>query len=176
MNKNKGIITVMIFGVLATTLIVWHAHTMNSGIRTEMADSSEQISEQIKTSTEKLLANQMFVTDFTTEKIEKDKDASIPSMKIHRVPFTDIWYVEEGAVLIPVEVDGKKIEPGFKFHQILFDKNIGHPIGILGAISYILDSSGRKISEGFHTFFKKDSQIWGRLGAKEEKVVLVNVN
>lgn len=104
-----------------------------------------------------------------TEKLSMDD-----STATYLVPSTDIRYTKAGAALIPVDTNGEGIERNLNFHEIRYDFTINHAIGRSGAFVYVLDSSGRKISDGFHKFFLKDGKLWGQFGASEQLVTIKN--
>jgi hypothetical protein len=145
--KEKSWIRLVLFVVFVGSLMAWHVDRIGLRLSKEIAGLREQIAG-------------------LTEKLSV-KNPAITEQK-------DIPYVQRGALKYPIGIDGKEINSNLYFHEIQFDSTIGHQIGTLGAMEYILDSSGRKISDEFHEFFMKGSQLWGRLGATEKPVILKN--
>jgi len=57
------------------------------------------------------------------------------------------------------------------YHEIYQDDELGYRIGRIGGISFLLNNLGAEVSGGFHSFFKKDGVIYGRLGATTEVAI-----
>ena len=67
------------------------------------------------------------------------------------------------------------IESEAKSHDFKYDDKINKIVGNLGACSYIFDPfTGKFISKGYHYLFMENGSIYGKLGARKERVQWIN--
>lgn len=64
--------------------------------------------------------------------------------------------------------------PYENYHDVWQDSSLGYYIGRLGAREYLIDQDGDRISNGFHSYFCKDSVIYGALSSDTQVVVEKN--
>lgn len=66
----------------------------------------------------------------------------------------------------------EKVKTNERLHNVYVSKTFnGLLIGSLGALSYILDFNGKKVSKGYHEFYLDGSDLYGKLGAKRNFVM-----
>jgi len=70
-------------------------------------------------------------------------------------------------LLIPEQA----IRPKSSSDGVWMDEALGYRIEKVGAIQYLLDEEGERISGGYHRYFLKDGAVYGVVGAREEIVV-----
>lgn len=59
------------------------------------------------------------------------------------------------------------------FHELEFRPDLGdRVVGTLGAMQYILNEFGQRISKGFHKFTMKDGKIYGQTGTSIQETIL----
>jgi hypothetical protein len=51
------------------------------------------------------------------------------------------------------------------------DPIINQRVRQVGALKYIVNSSGNPCSKGYHSFFTHNGGLWGTLGATDERVL-----
>lgn len=62
------------------------------------------------------------------------------------------------------------------FHEIEFRGDLGGRFAIkIGALKYLINDQGRKISGGYHEFFIRGGKIIGQIGVDEEEVKIPGV-
>ena len=84
---------------------------------------------------------------------------------------------QEGAkyklLKIPQNLDGFFEESPARFHEIIFDDELGLIIASAGAMSCILDmQTGQEISKNYHSIFKRGGKLYGKTGTHEEEIEL----
>ena len=64
-----------------------------------------------------------------------------------------------------------KLKPMEGYHDILYDDEIQHLVGIKGAITYLLDKNVKPITKGFHSYFRYEEAVYGVLGSRIAMVI-----